>query len=105
MSRRSKAQSQTGHALRRAYERYGLRLTEAHLRDMVIAIQSGHATHVVSQSNRISVFDVNIAISPMTKLMAEALDAGQVRTPIPVRVVYDKERKTIVSFLTEGMYV
>lgn len=48
--------------------------------ELIKQIQSGQAKHVVTQTNRISVFDVKY------------LD-------LKVRVVYDKNRKTLVTAL------
>lgn len=91
MARTPKAKSQTGHALRRAYERYGLRLTEHHLRDLVKRIQNNEAQYVVAQSLRIAVFDATVPNPHPTPANDCVL--------CPVRVVYDRDRKTIVTFL------
>ncbi len=76
----SKKQSQKTHASRRAYERYGLRLSDNDFEDIKRLIQGGSATIVQKQSLRVSVFD---------------LDFKETK----VRVVYDKDRKQVVSFL------
>ena len=82
----SKAKDQEAHALRRAYLRYGLRLTQHDLHTIRNEIQEGRSTCVQTQSNRISVHDL-------------------VYKDVPVRVVYDKMRKTVVTFLTDKMGV
>lgn len=68
------------HAKRRAEERYALELNRDDLRNIVQRIQQNQATHVEKQSHRVSVFDLTY-------------------NNIDVRVVYDKNRKTIVTFL------
>ena len=80
MSRTPKAQTQRRHAQRRAYERHGLQLTRHDLNEIVRQIQAGKAHFVERQSHRVSLFDIDI-------------DGRS------ARVVYDKQRKTIVSFL------
>lgn len=76
----SKAKSQEIHAKRRAFERYGLTLNNSDLAEIKNQIQFGEAQHLESQSNRVSVFSLNMA-----------------GTEVPV--VYDTSRKTVVSFL------
>jgi len=72
----SKKQSQEIHARRRAYERYGVFILPGAMDALVKTIQKGRAQFVKRQSNRISIFDVDNK-----------------------RVVYDRKRKTIVTFL------
>lgn len=84
MARSSKAQTQRRHAIRRAHERHGLQLTRQDLNDIVRQIQSDKATFVERQSLRVSLFDVVVHERS-------------------VRVVYDRQRKTIVSFLPESL--
>ena len=92
-----KADAQTAHAMRRCHDRYGIYISEEGLRDLVRSIQAGRCKHVKSQSHRISVFDCPINVSKSYRGLLNY------REIIDVRVVYDKERKTIVTFLTEGM--
>lgn len=68
------------HAKRRAVERYSLDLNRQDLRNIVTVIQSNKATPVEKQSHRVTVFDLTY-------------------NEVDVRVVYDKQRKTIVTFL------
>ncbi|HEV8658922.1 MAG TPA: hypothetical protein VGS96_09840 [Thermoanaerobaculia bacterium] len=85
---KGKARSQSRHAKRRALERYDLFLTDQDLTHMADAIRKStgkteEATFVLRQSLRVSLWDV--------------LVKGKV-----CRVVYDRQRRTIVSFLPEG---
>ena len=84
MPRRSKAQSQSMHARRRANERLGIRLSDDDLRAIVAQVQSGQARFIEKQSRRISVFYTTFR------------DDG-------FFFVYDKQRQTIVTFLTKEM--
>lgn len=85
-ARRTKAGAQTAHARTRAYERYGLRLDDADLKAIIADIQQGRAHFVCAQSLRVSVFDVKAGLEQVT-----------------TRVVYDRQRKTIVTFLGMDM--
>ena len=82
---KNKASAQTKHAINRIEERYGLHLSETDMRHFSNQIQSGNATFLEKQSNRVSVFSVNTM-------------AGE------VPMVYDKQRGTIVTALP-GSYV
>lgn len=68
------------HAKRRALERYGITLNRHDMRALVELIQSGRTEFVEHQSHRVSVHRV-----PLGTQMA--------------RVVYDRQRQTIVTFL------
>lgn len=76
----TKLEAQRIHAKRRAYERHGLVLNRQHLREIVTLIQRQKATLVERTSLRVTVWELTY------------LD-------IPIRVVYDAKRKTIVTFL------
>jgi len=76
----TKAYAQGVHAIRRAAERYGLRIGKRTLQRLVADIQQGRGTFIRRQSNRVSLWQLNVE--------------GR-----PVRVVYDRLRKTIVTFL------
>jgi hypothetical protein len=80
----SKAQCQRYHAKKRALERFDISLTTADLDKVVQTIQEGNAAFITKQSHRISVFSILINEKKMN-------------------VVYDKVRKTIVTFLTDDM--
>lgn len=80
MPRLTKTRAQRIHARRRALERYELDLNRHDLREVVESIQAGKATFVRRQSLRVSIWEVTVK--------------GQA-----CRVVYDKLRKTIVTFL------
>jgi hypothetical protein len=75
-----KARAQTKHAKRRAFERYGVELNRHQLRELADLIRTGKAEFVEKQSHRVSVFRVPIGDTT-------------------ARVVYDRQRKTIVTFL------
>jgi hypothetical protein len=75
-----KAEAQRRHARSRAFERYGLEIgADSHSR-IVEAIQQGRSRHVETQSLRVVIHDVD-------------LDG------LTVRVVYDRQRKQIATFL------
>jgi hypothetical protein len=80
----SKQKAQRLHARRRALERYGMEVGNGTRQQIINAIRQGRSTHVESQSHRISVHDVTLAHEELT-----------------VRVVYDKHRKEIVTFLPQ----
>lgn len=77
---KTKRQCEAIHAKRRALERYGVEMTSADLRAIVTGIQEQKAHFVERQSHRISIFIVKYG--------------GQL-----MRVVYDRLRQQIVSFL------
>ena len=77
---KNKARCQNIHARQRFRKRHGIEFTRKMSRDIIKQIQMGKATFVESQSNRISIFDVT-------------------HECIQYRVVYDKNRKTIVTVL------
>jgi hypothetical protein len=81
---RSKGDCQTVHAKRRGLERYQIEATENDLRHIVNLIQKNKATFVSRQSLRVSIWDVGVDFGTGDKT---------------VRVVYDRDRKTIVTFL------
>lgn len=83
-NRGNKAKDQEAHAIRRAYLRYGLRLTQNDLAEIRHMIQAGQSTCVELQSNRIAVHELHYRGAR-------------------IRVVYDKQRKTVVTFLNEDM--
>lgn len=73
---KTKARAQRQHAKRRAAERYGIELTARRRREIIAGIHSHKYQFVERQSHRISVFLVD-----------------------GVRVVYDRQRKELVTFL------
>jgi hypothetical protein len=78
---KSKKTCQTMHAQKRAVERYGFYPEPASIRHIVEQIQTNRAKLVCRQSRRVSVWDV-VSLSD-----------------VPCRVVYDRVRKNIVTFL------
>ena len=79
----TKKKSQTIHARRRALERYGIIVGPKAIKEIVNTIQRkrGGAEFVKRRTSRITIFDVPFR--------------GK-----RVRVVYDSQRKNIVSFLS-----
>lgn len=80
--RGSKAKGQRIHAKRRALERYDLDLNRHQMDELVRMIQRGQGRLLEKQSLRVSTFELNA----FDKILY---------------VVYDKHRKTIVTFLPE----
>jgi hypothetical protein len=80
----NKAQSQRRHAKRRAVERYALDLNRKDLARIVADIQHGRARFLGRQSNRVSLFGVSLSIHGVMR---------------EVPVVYDRERKQVVTLL------
>jgi hypothetical protein len=76
----TKSQAERQHAKRRARERYGIAFNSQMNKNLIAQIQRGEARLVRRQSQRVSVWDVEIAGGP-------------------ARVVYDRDRKQIVTFL------
>jgi len=76
----SKTKALVRHAKIRARERYGISLDENKMRSIVRKIQMGHATFLKKQSNRVSIYLIEVD--------------GQM-----MRVVYDKLRKVLVTCL------
>lgn len=77
---KTKTEAQNKHAKQRAMERYGIDLNR-HKREQIIRmIQNGQAECVRKQSLRVSIFSVQFEDKE-------------------VIVVYDKQRKTLASFL------
>ena len=81
--KKNKHISQKKHALRRCAERLGINLTDKAYNELVDDISNNRAVFHSKQSNRVSRFKVTI---DGTEVIA----------------VYDKHRKTIVTFLHEN---
>lgn len=77
---RSKDIAERKHARRRALQRYDLDLRDEDLDLITGMIQTGKATFVEKQSNRVSVFTLKFKEKD-------------------VKVVYDRQRQNIVTFL------
>lgn len=71
------------HAIKRAKERYDLDISRRDLKDMCIQIRSGHA----------------IKLEQLSTARAEYIVKCQDKD---VRVIYDKNKKSIVTFLPPG---
>jgi len=79
-SKGSKKRAQRIHAKRRAVERYGSELSNSKLNEICKSIQSNKGTFLGRSSHRTTIWEVNY-------------------NNIVYKVVYDKNRKSIVSFL------
>ncbi len=80
-----KAHSQRTHFKKRALERYGVDVNRHLYREMVEMIQNGKAVFIERQTNRIAAFWLYLEKPPYTG--------------VKLRVIYDKERKTLVTAL------
>lgn len=80
MSLKSKKHAQRTHAKLRAFQRYGWNFNRHEMNALKNRIQNGEAHFVEKQSNRVSVFDIDIN--------------GET-----ARVVYDRTRHQIITFL------
>lgn len=81
---RDKASCQVSHARKRALERFDLDLSRDAIMRMVGQIQAGRARHVMKQSCRVSIFEIR-------------------HEQVTLYVAYDKQRKSISTFLTRQM--
>lgn len=97
--RDNKARAQQDHAKRRFQERYGLRLTQFIHDGLVHAIHSQGATLVRRQSHRVCLYDIDMDVRA-----ADIADDTRVKPgKMTIRVVYDKQRRNIVSALEPHM--
>lgn len=76
----SKNKCQKTHFKRRLKQRYGLNIGKEGIKKIIDMIKNGNAEFVEKQSNRISIFNVEYEEEK-------------------IRVVYDKNRKNLVSAL------
>ena len=79
----SKKKAQKSHLARRMNTRFGIHLTDELLKSMLTRIQNGKAHFVEKQSNRVSLFKLEVQ--------------GEMLV-----LVYDKERKSIVTAMYEN---
>jgi hypothetical protein len=80
----NKTTSQKIHAVKRYKERYGVRLSNQVYSELIALVQSGAATTIIKQSNRVSIRQIEYKSKEYF-------------------FVYDRRRKTIVTFLTKEM--
>lgn len=80
----NKTTSQKIHAVKRYKERYGVRLSNQIYSELIALVQSGAATTIIKQSNRVSIRQIEYKSQEYF-------------------FVYDRRRKTIVTFLTKEM--
>ena len=78
----NKSRAQRSHAKRRFYERFGILLNRKDRQNLINQIQGNRAKFVEKESNRVSLWDVMVK--------------GKI-----IRVVYDKDRKNIVTALPQ----
>ena len=78
--KRSKKRNQSIHAKRRALERYDLDINRKSRMGIISLIQNNHTIERKKQSNRVTIHTLNYN--------------GKI-----IKVVYDKDRKNIVTFL------
>jgi hypothetical protein len=83
---KNKADTQRKHAMRRFTERFSKELRDCEYDLIIKHIQTNQAKFIEKQSNRLSVFKVRV----------ENINAF---------AVYDKQRKTIVTFINETMAI
>ncbi len=79
-----KAKTERNHAIARMSSRFGVNMNRVQYNAMVKSIQDGKAVFLDRQSNRVSRFIVRLGDKEMV-------------------AVYDRNRKTIVTFLTMEM--
>lgn len=81
--RLSKKLAERRHSVRRALQRYKIELTRDRRKNIIKLIQNGEGHLIERQSRRLSLWSVNVP----------GLGCGT------VKVIYDKNRKEIVTFL------
>lgn len=94
----SKGKAQEAHASRRFAERFGVKLSQFVWDGIIHQIRNRKAVFFKKQSNRISIFDVTVVVRER-----DIIDDRAKPGPLAIRVVYDKERKNLVSILTLDM--
>lgn len=97
MARRSRERAQREHAGRRFSSRLGINLTPANHAALVAMIQSNKLTPVRRTSNRCTVFEATLSELPGADDIQLGIDPGE-----KVRIVYDKNRKQVVTVLPGG---
>jgi len=85
MKKKSKVQLEKRHAMRRYAQRFDQELTEQEYNLLIQQIQNQEAKFIEKQSNRVSIFEVNI------------------HNECPI-AIYDKLRQTIITFITKDMH-
>lgn len=110
--RLSKAACQFRHAARRANLRYGLVLHKDRYLQLCKLIQDGRGTCLGRQSNRLSVWRIEVVRTEADALLLEekrteianvVCGLAEVKKVSICNVVYDKQRHRIVTFLPEGI--
>jgi hypothetical protein len=97
----TKSKAQQLATKRRAFEQFGLHLTNTDLGEIVRMIQAGDGILIEVRSKRLTVWEVQLPLpcnlaTALTLDPEPALVYPAVKTFI-LRVVYDKQRKTVVS--------
>ena len=94
-----KIDSQKIHAAKRLAERYGLKFSQFVRDTLLHAIHFNGARMVARQSCRVSILDIDYNVRVPDILDAENTKPG----PITLRCVYDRNRKSIATFLALDM--
>lgn len=84
LTERDKTYAQREHFKKRLFERFGLTINRYKYKEIVDKIQNNQAKRIETQSRRLTLYLVEIQ-------------------GIPVKVVYDHQRKTVVTTLTLDM--
>lgn len=84
LTERYKTYAQREHFKKRLFERFGLTINRYKYKEIVDKIQNNQAKRIETQSRRLTLYLVEIQ-------------------GIPVKVVYDHQRKTVVTALTLDM--
>lgn len=101
----AKIKTQRRHALQRAAERYGLNLTRLEFDGLIRDIQEGRAKLVERQSNRVALYEVEIARCNDLPGDGPSFTADwqigkhPTKEVVTALVAYDRQRKMIASFL------
>lgn len=95
---KSKRDQQSCHTAMRLKDRYDIRYTQ-YVHDTILAgIYGGRARLVDKQSNRVTVFDVDIPVRKEDTFLLTAPTS-----PVTIRVVYDRKRKSLATVLAPDM--
>lgn len=105
---KNKKELQKRHAKRRFGTRFGINLTTELHSNLVRKIQKGQAILVEKQSNRVSIFDIDISglIKKDNYSIVEMNSIADSVRADSIRVVYDSNTKNIVTvlFKDENVY-
>jgi hypothetical protein len=94
----NKSDAMRAHATRRLRERYRIKLNDRIIAEVQNAIENNRGRLVDKQSQRVSVYDVDVMIMP-----AEQIDYSVESKLCTLRCVWDSRRKALSSVLTTDM--